>query len=114
MTDEELKEYQEKMGSPEMEYLQYLSEQKPDEKQGIKMNCKEIIIKYLKKNNYDGLCNEDCGCGIEDDDLICCGENFENCVPAIKKFCKDCKDNGKCEVQFGFEIDYCFQEANND
>lgn len=32
MNEQELKEYQEIMGSPEMEYLQYLSEQEEEPK----------------------------------------------------------------------------------
>ena len=49
------------------------------------MTTKEIIIKYLKDHGYDGLCTEDCGCGI--DNLFPCtlGNDFrDECVPAYK------------------------------
>jgi len=35
------------------------------------MTVEEIIKEYLTTNGYDGLCCEDCGCGI--DDLAPCG-----------------------------------------
>jgi len=65
------------------------------------MTVKEIILDYLKNNNYDGLCNPDieCGCGI--DDLMPCSEEFgvEDCHTAYKKQCKKCNDRdigGEC------------------
>lgn len=56
------------------------------------MAIKEIILDYLKKNNYDGLCNPDveCGCGI--DDFMPCDNIDINCQPAYKKLCKNCGD----------------------
>ena len=47
------------------------------------MNVNEIIKKYLRENGYDGLCNEKCGCGI--DNLMPC-DTFacQSCVPASK------------------------------
>jgi hypothetical protein len=68
------------------------------------MDVKDIIGKYLKENNYDGLyCpGYECGCGI--DDLIPCGEYCGECEPGIKFYGKfegeDCwlfgpkKENG--------------------
>lgn len=45
------------------------------------MNVKEIIIEKLKEIGADGLCDEDCGCSI--DDLFPCYTcNLSNCVPA--------------------------------
>lgn len=46
------------------------------------MTVKEIVIKYLVNNGYDGLCTDDCGCGIHD--LNPCGECMCDCVPAKK------------------------------
>lgn len=46
------------------------------------MNCKEIIVKYLRDNGYDGLCSDECGCGL--DDLITCGEDPSECIPGYK------------------------------
>lgn len=59
------------------------------------MTVKEIIYDYLKNNNYDGLCSPCCRCDI--DDLMPCGEPFENCIPAHKKYCKKCN---KKHIQF--------------
>lgn len=67
------------------------------------MNVKEIIIEHLKKINADGLCTENCGCGI--DDLFPCREDFSNCIPAKLGKCSD----EKCEHDFAGECEQCFQ-----
>ena len=41
------------------------------------MTVKEIVRDYLKKHGYDGLWDDDCGCGV--DDLFPCGEGYEHC-----------------------------------
>lgn len=47
------------------------------------MNCYEIIIKYLKDNNYDGLHDAGrCACTI--DDLMPCDEFILSCEPGYK------------------------------
>ena len=49
----------------------------------IKTTGKEILLNYLKMNDYDGLCHPDteCGCGL--DDLIGpCDGMQEDCKPA--------------------------------
>lgn len=46
------------------------------------MTVREIITAYLREHGYDGLCNDDCGCGI--DDLAPCGGDYGRCVPAHK------------------------------
>ncbi len=48
---------------------------------GFKMDCKEIIEEYLKKNGYDGLVGDECGCCL--DDLMPCGECCHECEPAL-------------------------------
>lgn len=54
------------------------------------MKALDIIKKYLVDNGYDGLCNGDCGCGL--DDLSPCGCTVNNdCMPAYK-FKTDCKN----------------------
>ena len=53
------------------------------------MNVYDIIVKYLKNNGYDGLCNENCGCPIND--LMPCDESLADCEPGHKKQC-DCGD----------------------
>lgn len=46
------------------------------------MTCKEIIEQYLKEKGFDGLCGDDCGCGI--DDLMPCFDAWTECVPGFK------------------------------
>jgi len=38
-----------------------------------------IVEAWLKSNGYDGLCTEDCGCGLED--LMPCCEDCGGCEP---------------------------------
>ena len=46
----------------------------------------EIIVEYLKKNGYDGLAGDECGCGI--DDIEPCGAMFiANCAAGYKMTC---------------------------
>ncbi len=51
---------------------------------GGKMFLPEIIATCLKDHGYEGLCCDECGCGI--DDLIPCGEyeNLKDCEPAYQ------------------------------
>jgi hypothetical protein len=71
------------------------------------MTVKEIIIKYLKDNGYDGLCSDDCGCDI--DDLFPCGENPEFCIPAHKCKCNSqCKEYSACYLSV--KTDKCWKE----
>ncbi len=60
------------------------------------MNLKAIIEKFLRENEYDGLCNceLECGCGL--DDLMPCDEpGMQDCEPArrvTEKGCGLCPD----------------------
>ena len=47
-----------------------------------KPTVKNILVGYLVKHGYDGLCSDGCGCDI--DDLAPCCEYFGDCVPAFK------------------------------
>lgn len=38
------------------------------------ITVKEIVKAYLKEHGYDGLCGDECGCGIED--LAPCDERW--------------------------------------
>ena len=71
------------------------------------MNVKDIVIDYLEKNGYDGLCNPsiECGCGL--DDFIPCGEMGQNCEAAYKTDCETCYEaTGKtCDDQWEFIFD---------
>jgi hypothetical protein len=67
---------------------------------------KEIIIKYLKENGFDGLAGDNCGCGI--DELCPCDGNPMECSPAIKtrQDCEECKE--KCDASG--ESEFCYKE----
>jgi hypothetical protein len=52
---------------------------------------KEIIVKYLKENGYDGLCYTDCGCDI--DDLAPCDCINDDCEAGHRMLC----ENPGCE-----------------
>ena len=58
------------------------------------MTVKEIVIRYLQFHGYDGLCNIDCGCGL--DNLMPCGDISEACEVAMAGPDPD----GDCEVYF--------------
>lgn len=72
----------------------------------------EVINKIdnLMQNGYDGLCNDDCGCGV--DDLMPCGniENLRKCKSA-KKYIK----NEKCTKCFYYNDckGYCYKPVKN-
>lgn len=59
------------------------------------MTVREIITAYLRERGYDGLCNAECGCGL--DDLAPCGGDCGECVPAYKRpsLCAICET--KCD-----------------
>ena len=46
------------------------------------MEVREIVKQWLTTNGHDGLCTDDCGCGVED--LMPCCTGCHNCVPAKK------------------------------
>jgi len=49
------------------------------------MTVKEILVKWLKDNGYDGLYYDDAdGCGCSIDNLIPCRQSCECCKPAYK------------------------------
>lgn len=61
------------------------------------MDIRDICIKYLEKNGYDGLCSGDCACLISD--LMPCGEPNVNCDPGYKIPCpgpESCPNDGDC------------------
>lgn len=64
------------------------------------MTVKEIVKDYLEQNGFDGLCSENCGCGL--DDIMPCDCETNNCQPAYKHKCKadctDCGDDELCEL----------------
>jgi hypothetical protein len=66
----------------------------------------EIVRDYLKRNKYDGLCNTNCGCGI--DDLMPCESYSGSCIPAylsvVGEECRSCAMFEFCTRQYYSEI----------
>ena len=59
------------------------------------MDIRQIVEQWLRANNYDGLCSEDCGCEV--DDLMPCGEYVNDCEAGYKVPCPggdDCPIGG--------------------
>lgn len=46
------------------------------------MEVSNIVSKYLLDNGYDGLCNDGCGCFL--DDFMPCGNCHNDCVPGYE------------------------------
>ena len=65
------------------------------------MTVKEIVKDYLEQNDYDGLCREGCGCGL-DDIMPCKYRNIPLCEPAYNHGCNgdcaECGDGELCEL----------------
>jgi hypothetical protein len=62
----------------------------------MKITVKQIVIKYLKANGYDGLAGDECGCS--GDGLMDCG-GCADCVPGTKIVCSTrnyCYRKGLC------------------
>jgi hypothetical protein len=60
----------------------------------VQMTAAEILSDWLRAHGCDGLCTEDCGCGV--DDMMPCGSYPGHCVPAKKISCDrdTCDDCG--------------------
>jgi hypothetical protein len=43
----------------------------------------EIVTDYLREHGYDGLCGDECGCGL--DNFCLCGSLGMDCEPAYKQ-----------------------------
>ena len=53
------------------------------------MTAKEILINGLKEAGYDGLCNLECGCFL--DDLIPCGNDPSCCEAGVERLVNGCR-----------------------
>ena len=60
---------------------------------------KEIVLKYLQENGYDGLFTEDCGCELSDL-MPCSYDCLEYCEAGYKQPC-DCGEG--CDWHIGRE-----------
>ncbi len=59
-------------------------------------SVKDIVIEYLKKNGYDGLCNDNqCGCKL--DHFMPCDGDVIACVPAYHHECEKCASGTDCD-----------------
>lgn len=70
---------------------------------GREMNVRDIIIEYIKANDFDGLSGDDCGCDLNN--LCPCDECCIECVPAYKaKPTQDFIDEwGECEFMMSLD-----------
>ena len=48
------------------------------------MTVKEMVASYLRQNGFDGLCSDDCGCGLDHLFPCECETMWLGCVPAYK------------------------------
>jgi len=72
------------------------------------MTVREILIDYLKANGYDGLCTEDCGCGL--DDIETCSNMQTDCKPAHLWKCDGCEEKYDCWTGFG-DNEGCYRDT---
>jgi hypothetical protein len=61
------------------------------------MNVQAIVEDYLRANGYEGLCCDECGCGLRDDIMPCDSDRVRACSPAYWHTCPGCPDNVPCE-----------------
>lgn len=67
------------------------------------MTTREIIKEYLEKNKYDGLCNDECDCCLED--LMSCNYSSHNCTAGYfveNNLCVDC------------DVEFCISPTKGD
>jgi hypothetical protein len=63
------------------------------------MTIKDIVEKYLKENNCDGLFNDDAECGCDIDDLSPCTQCDLECKAGFKT---PCPGPDKCDTAAEF------------
>jgi hypothetical protein len=61
------------------------------------MNVAEILKTWLIEHGYDGLCGDECGCGV--DDLLPCDMGAQ-CIPAYKRVCPTDKAARACHDSY--------------
>lgn len=74
------------------------------------MNVRQIVLAHLKLIGADGLCAEECGCGL--DDFMPCGgdRNVSECKPAMRRDC-DGTCNGCLSEGTNDRADSCYRPA---
>ena len=77
------------------------------------MTVKGILANWLKERGYDGLCNDDCGCGLVrskkdilsyDNCFMSCEDDATNCKPAFINYvkeeeCRRCQHIDNCKFK---------------
>lgn len=54
------------------------------------MDCKTIVLDWLKSNGADGLCEPETECGCDINDLAVCGDGpYPQCQPAKRRILGD-------------------------
>jgi hypothetical protein len=77
------------------------------------MTVKGIVVGYLKENGFDGLCGDECGCGI--DDLAPCEcDAIMECKPAYKTPCKGAACDHPCDGYDEENIGDCYSTRKPD
>ena len=75
------------------------------------MTVKEIVREWLKSNGYSGLCNDECGCEVDDLMPCVCGD-VERCEAGYKvKYTKGCDHGGAGESDWRIQST---KEGNNE
>lgn len=54
----------------------------------MEFTIRDIVIKYLQENGYDGLVSNDGDCGCRLDDLFPCTDYCLNCIPGYLVKCE--------------------------
>lgn len=67
-------------------------------------DVKEIVKKYLKENNLDGLFSQGGECACELSDLQPCGENFSDCIPGYKKTWDELTEKQQKHLEYDCEF----------
>lgn len=74
------------------------------------ITVRDIVLEWLTTHGYDALCNDGCGCSIDDFMPCCYGENIESCEPGrriiVTKEDAEYFDNDEnsCDYEIGQEL----------
>jgi hypothetical protein len=66
----------------------------------MSITCKDMVVKYLKENGYDGLCGEECGCVLKDGLFPCMTCEPLDCVAGYQRPADE-EDLETCECKVG-------------
>lgn len=68
------------------------------------VNVESIVYDWLIAHGYDGLCSENCGCGLHD--FMCCIPDMDisSCVPAYRRTATQADIDAGVETDIGIQI----------